>query len=390
MSAEPEPEEPARREVAWVLPRVVLAACVLDLGMRFLAVDPLTFRGWEALQRFRPPGAPFVPGGRYFSARAYGDLAALGNLPEARQYRSERFSTDALGFRNPEGEGPASAIVVGDSFTVGSGVDDDQVLTRQLGRRLGRRFYNAGGIEPDPDRILVLARRLGMEAGLVIHEYHEGYEPPVVPSRMRRRYQNALAAVPPVMGAAVGRLRGWLTVSPLRIVCERALKHVRDDRILPNSYARAVVRASLVNGEPMLFRLSSISRARRPRGASAAYWRWMQGELRRGGLDLVVVLVPSKYTVYEPLLEEGKALSGAGGEGYLERLEAALGGAGVPVVNLTGVMRAESKRALERGEYLYWRDDVHWNARGIEIASAAIAERLPRSIPWLASSRGVE
>jgi hypothetical protein len=245
--------------------------------------------------------------------------------------------------------------VVGDSFTVGSGVDDDQNLTSQLGRRLGRRLYNAGGIEPDPDRILALARRLGMEEGLVIHEHHEDREPPVIPSPARRRYQRALGAIRPPLG----RWRtpgGLIAVSPP----DRGERpQAGQERILPNSYASAVVKASLANGDEMLFRPSAVSETRPE--ASRRYWTWMRRELRRGGLDLFVVLVPSKYTVYRPLLEGEGAPSGSGGR--LDRLERALRGAGIPVLNLTNVLRGEAERALARGEYIYWRDDALEPAR---------------------------
>ncbi len=260
-----------RSELAWVMPRLILLACLADLGLRFVAIDGWTFRAWEALQRYRRPGAPFAPARVYENPRAYGDLAALANLPRARQYRPERFSTDALGFRNPAAESgaPVAAMVVGDSFTVGSGVDDGANLTSRLGRLFGCRVYNAGGIEPDPDRIRSLATRLGMTSGLVIHELHEVRPPPRVPSAGRRAWQRALGALPPELGAAFGAARGFWGVSPLRIACERALKGIRDDRVLPNSYAREAVRLALSNGDPMLFRASALRELERPRQASA-------------------------------------------------------------------------------------------------------------------------
>src|SRR2546422_3611571 len=39
----------------------------------------------------------------------------------------------------------------------------------------------------------------------------------------------------------------------LEILSERALKALADDRILPNSYADTVVRATLYNGDSILF-----------------------------------------------------------------------------------------------------------------------------------------
>jgi len=59
--------------------------------------------------------------------------------------------------------------------------------------------------------------------------------------------------------------------------------------------------------------------------------------------------------------------------GALARLEREIQGTGVPVVNLTAAMRAHAARELERGRYIYWRDDTHWNARGIALAASEIS-----------------
>src|SRR5262249_22924899 len=212
--------------MGFVIPRLLVVIALADVGVRALPVDPFTFRAWEALKRFRPPGAAFEPGRRYYNPRAYGDLAALGNLPELRQYRPETFTTDVLGFRN-HGDPwtPAvAAILVGDSFAAGAGLDDDEDLGSGLGRCLGCRLYNAGGMDPDPDRIVALARRLGMWRGLVIHVHQEDFALPAVPTDWRRAYQRALASLDSPVGEAAGRVRGLVAVSPLKIVCERTLK----------------------------------------------------------------------------------------------------------------------------------------------------------------------
>src|SRR5260370_12306593 len=146
-----------------VIPRLLVAVCVLDLALRFMPIDPLTFRGWEALLRYRAPGASFEPNRRYSNARSYGDLAAYGNLPGLRQYRTEVFTTDALGFRNLPHvrDEEISAILAGDSFVVGSGVSDDETLSSRLIERGGCVVYNAGTDQGAvvPDEIVSAAPR---------------------------------------------------------------------------------------------------------------------------------------------------------------------------------------------------------------------------------------
>jgi len=361
-----------------VVPRLVLLACLGDVGMRLERVDPWTFRAWEALSAYRSPAAPFEANRRFEKTDSYGDLAALGNMPELRQYRSEVFTTDALGFRNPPGawSRPPAAIVVGDSFVVGSGVSDDETVTSRLGALLGCPVYNAGGIDPDPDRLLALARKLNLDRGLVIHQFAEDFEMPAAPSEARRRYQKALAALGPEVGSLVGRVRGMLTISPLQIASEHALKSWENGRILPNRYVGRVVRGRLASGDSMLFLSYFFGKFHQKREVPTAYWTWLQKELRAGGLELAVVIVPSGYRVYRPFLVEPKPKPGEAVDDYPGRVEDDLRRAGIPALNLTAPLSAAAAKGLQEKQYLYWRDDIHWNVQGTEVAAQAIRDGL--------------
>jgi len=367
----------ARGSLAKVIPVLLLVIFLVDVGLRLERVDRLTFRAWEALTTYRPPGAAFERNRRYYKARTYGDLAAMGNLPALRQYRPEAFTTDRLGFRNPPGaaSGPVAAILVGDSFAVGCAVNDDENLTTRLSALVGCRLYNAAGIDPHPDRILALARKLDLRGNLVIHEYNEDFEMPPVPTERRRRHQRAMAWMDGWVGGPFGRARGILTVSPLEILSERALRNVENGRILPNQYSAAVVKGRLANGDPMLFRKSSVDGFYRKKAVPVAYWKWLQEELEAGGLQLVVVITPSKYRVYRPFVVEPRGLP-EGASDYVDRAEAEVRAAGIPVINLTAPISASAAQHLQEGSYLYWRDDVHWNAQGIEVGAEAIREGL--------------
>jgi hypothetical protein len=159
-------------------------------------------------------------------------------------------------------------------------------------------------------------------------------------------------------------------------VCERTLKTLRDGRELPDSYASNVVEAALVTGDTVLFQRSAVEAffARRP--TPVDHWLRLREELEKGGLRLLVVLVPGKYRVYRALLLGPESRFAAGDGDYIDRLEAALVNGGVPVLNLTRVLSEESPQALRRREYLYWRDDIHWTPLGTEIAAQALAARL--------------
>jgi hypothetical protein len=370
------------------IPALLAAIFVADVGARFLSVDPLTFRAWEAVSRYRPPGAAFEPNRRYVRDESYGDAAAMGNLPALRQSRPEAFTTDARGFRNRGGDGEQAvgAILAGDSFAVGSGVDDGATLSTILTSEVGCQVYNAAGVPPDADRLRALAHDLGLRRGLVLHAYAEEVEPPVVPTSTKRALNRRMVEVSSLVGRAAGLARGFVLVSPLRIASEKLVKQISDDRILPNTYAANVVRGRLSNGDPMLFVKSKLDFVRSPRRASAAYWTWLQHELRTAELGLLVVLVPSKYTVYRSVLVEPARLEHEPGD-FLDRLEGALTGAGVPVINLTAALSREAVRRAVNRQYLYWRDDIHWNRDGIRLAATTIVQHRALSLPACDSRR---
>ena len=375
---------PRGRHLGRVIPGLLAAVLLVDLALRVVfafrveSIDPLTFRPSDALLPYRPVGATYEPNRHYYNARSYGDVAGIGNLREPRAYRPVRFSTDALGYRNAAHalDREIGAILAGDSFAAGVGANDDKTLSSRLSALGPCVVYNAASEARDvvPDRILAAARRLTVRNRLVIRVYAEDAEVPQPRETMLRKFA---AQMPEESRRVTGRLRGILTVSPLQILSERALRSLEDDRILPNSYAGNAVEAVVSNGDSMAFWTREVQNFYHRRPVALAYWRWLRDELRTARFDLRVVLVPSKYTVYRPfLVDQAPNGRGAGGR-YLDRLERALRAAGIPVLNLTPLLSAEAARQLQHERYLYWPDDVHWNARGIALAAAAIQETWP-------------
>ncbi|MBM3561390.1 MAG: hypothetical protein FJX53_16260, partial [Alphaproteobacteria bacterium] len=51
---------------------------------------------------------------------------------------------------------------------------------------------------------------------------------------------------------------------------------------------------------------------------------------------------------------------------------------GIAFVDLTPSLAEAAQAGLAHGRLVYWRDDTHWNAAGIDVAAAAIAASLPR------------
>jgi hypothetical protein len=120
-----------------------------------------------------------------------------------------------------------------------------------------------------------------------------------------------------------------------------------------------------------------------------SYWKEIAPELQKVGAILVVVLVPNKYTVYHRLLADPLPSAVEPGE-LLQRAEVELRAAGVVVVNPTRALERAAVSGLERHEYVYWRDDTHWNERGVAIAAEEIARAVPGLRQACASMRSSE
>ncbi len=107
-----------------------------------------------------------------------------------------------------------------------------------------------------------------------------------------------------------------------------------------------------------------------------------RAELEKRGVELLVVVVPGKPSVYPEFLNP--TMYGASGDGispglaFLDSLEAH----GVQTVNLYSVFRKEKFRDGE-SDFLYLNTDTHWTPRGAEVAAKAVANKI-RKFPFYA------
>ncbi len=361
-----------------LLPRLMLFFFLLDLVLRFVPLGPLTFRAWEAMPRHYPNAVgPFIPNKHYHRDNSYGVVAGIGNLPALRHYHSADFTTDAYGFHNP----PALAqdnpigIVIGDSFAVGSELPEDQSLS-QLTQRFGGYFYNAGSPQPLHLRSLeAVAQRIGLHHGLVIFEFLESralQDPPsATPDGARGAAQSFFfRALGQEWTDRLGTPLNELHSSPLQAISAKLEKKIQDDVLLPNSFAPFVIQEKLRNGEPIVFLPAEFKSPADPRKAAdrwAAYFAWYSAQLGNDGLDLVVLLVPNRATIYAPLLAPPRDVSGS--RATLEDLANDLQNAGVRTVSLEPRFTRDAAVLLDQKKYLYFLDDTHWNGNGTAVAA---------------------
>lgn len=372
-------------QLGFLCPAVMAAAAALNFALSFKSLDWLAFRTWEAAVSVGCPSGigPFEPGQVYRKDRAYGDLANIGNMADMRQYRREEFTVDRFGFRNdrPLQDAHPVGFVIGDSFTAGAGISDDDTLPEQLTRDAGGFFYNAGAVTGDLAKAEVVSSTLHLSKGTVVYELLE---------RTARNGPSSLEARKPDCAEqfwASTKVARAATLfasdhSPGVLLSRKFVKAVENDYWQPNPYRLEVARRKLQNGQEVLFYRYDM-RPLRDEQKLTTEWRSYFEDLRqrmaRRNLQLVVLVVPDKYTVYGPLLEERPG--DFGGERLLAAIEQELRKTDIPVINLTQKFRAAAAEALSRNQYIYWRDDTHWNPLAIKLAAASLWSELQQARP---------
>jgi hypothetical protein len=368
---------------------MLVAGVVIDALLRFAPVGWRPLAPGEGAVRHRVPGEAYARNLSNKFSVGYGDLAWMGNLRELREYRSSSFTTDEHGFRASRWAPAAAAVVFGDSFAVAG--RDGETLADQLGRVIGCGVYNAAAPEdrfqkPEITLVTAVTTRTRLRNGYVIMERVER----LFPKRASRPESSSIGALVKVgfawaaehvrgftrMDRILTNLREMAGSSPLVNISEGVFRLLKDDRILPNSYQENVVRATLRNGDWMLFYPDELATYEKEWPVDISYWARTASELNEIGLTLIVVLVPNKYAVYHGLLAEPLPVAVTPGK-LLQRVEAELRTVGIIVVNLTNVLGLAAARGLDLHQYVYWRDDTHWNEQGISIAAAEIYRAVP-------------
>lgn len=366
--------DPPRREPlrpGRLLPALVVCAGLLDAAGRLVPLEKLAFRTWEAATVAPAPGGPFQPGRRFSVAKAFGDLASLGNRLDLAERRPEVLTTDAWGLRNSAetlGSGPAEALLFGDSFIGGAGVSDEETLAAQLHALTGRTVRDASGrLLTNPALLREMTRRYGLERGWIVFG---GVGPRPLPVFPLHEWRVGKDLPGPEPGPS--RLEG-LMVSRLAIVLSRLHRAAVSAAGVPGSPDVAVRR--LPGGEELLFLRKHEEIPARTTPEALETWRLLRERLEKQGLRAAFVLVPCKAIVYGPLTSppapDARAL-----EAQLRTEAAALRQAGFVVVDATDALVAAASEGLPRGERVFWRDDTHWNPRGIRIVARELAVAL--------------
>ena len=382
---------PTSSSIGRLAPVVLLVWISVDVGLRFAPPTWLKLRPVLAAARFPQPHGPFEPNFSAYTNRFTGEAALEGNVPTTEQRPPVRFSTDELGFRiNPavdrKSRRPNVLVWRGASFTYGAALSDEETFPAQLAAITGLHVYNGGRFHLDPDgwpEFKWLLSQLAAKPETVVYLHLEQANLPGPPHRGSSRVPGfGVARVRESLAVRyAGRVaRTWQRLSPLEIVSTRAFKAFSDDRILPNPYRHRLHEKKLPDGTTMLMRAYEVESAARVRDTSyvrsqADQFRALQEQLRSRGMNVIVVLVPTRQTVFSPWFNDSKGREQPASD-YLRALERELAERRITTVNGLTVFRRNMDAEVANSDLSFYRDDNHWTPLGVRHIATAVAESL--------------
>ena len=383
-----------------VAPLVLVAWMALDIALRFpppqwLHVSPVTIA-------LRKPGAygSFQPGFSIVTPFYGGEAAREANTSPTESRLPLRFSTDRLGFRiNPlaaDESAPDVVILRGASFIYGAALSDEETLPAALTRVSGLAVRNFSRFHLDgiaPHLVAAWLDQLPAPPAIAVVVYLEHENPRALPDRSR--VAALVRAVPALERPGTEYLRArrwiadrhrvvtrWMDFSPLEILARRVERGLANDRVLPNEFRRLGRRLVLPDGRAMLFRDYELAPAREPRGPTEArltaeFFEAWHARLSARGIETVVLVLPSRYTVYGPVLEHEDMLEPLRrATAYTDTLVAELRSRGITTVDAAAVFRTRAFEEVQSGVLSFYREDNHWNPDGVELVARLLADAL--------------
>lgn len=324
----------------------------------------LAFALAEGFVRWMRPGLAIGPTEYSNPFWRHDDRLGWANIPNqsgvfSRDEFTTRVTINSMGFRDverdPDWKGPGPRpwriAVLGDSFTWGHGVNDDEVFTRLLEQRLGNvQVWNLGVSGYSTDQELLLYQELGPRI-----------RPDVVLLMVSRNdyASNTTSAQggydKPRFVERDGRFELTGVPVPVRGLGEEAL-----------AWARR--RSAFVNGLWLLGADAGVSPDRPAnRQVQARTARYLFDRLReeavRTGAAFAPVIVPSIAHVYFPQVLEGEAWDDSVLKDWGKER-------GAPVLDLVPGFREAYRKT---GRRYHYRHDKHWNAAGHRLAAELLA-----------------
>lgn len=350
----------SRRENAWLLAgTLVVVTLALEFGLKFTGLGTSMFYRPTEMLRIGDDEFGYVYRRKVHMTMhsPFSDLQATGNIGIVEP-REIEFVTDSLGFRNRNDYAGQALFMVGDSIAMGEGATQACLVTEVLKTKYGLDIYNLAhsGNQP-PDYLNHAESFIRMNGGRpkTVVMFFEGndferFRPVTYRKNRLRPYVYFF------QDSNVYRFTRWLYV--------RAFK--------PENFGKPLVKT--MRNIPIAFEAGYAANVSREQPITDDEMRFSEFFDRLNGHIAHVFFVPDKYRIYAGLLDGagGKPLPNRNWE-YLQQLTRERG---IPATNLYGALEQAARDAAQRGEYVFWRGDTHWNCLGMGVAAQAMSEAL--------------
>ncbi len=346
---------------------LALATGLGAVAIHLLGLDrAMYYRPHEqlAVQDYAKGHRAYRPNAEIHMQVAHGDLQALTGITLA-QKRDIVFRTDSEGFRNDTDYQPGEPVLLGDSFVVGMADSQQDNLTALLAQQQGIRSYNLGQPGDVSDYLIYYRafRQRHPEAKHTALFLFEGNDFP------EGQYEDAAQRTLGPAARWLGRYYSLFTDTAFYRVTKSLWKRA--------SYARDIaesdsVQIKTVAGQTMGLYTPYVDVTRRSHYAMPPAMR--QDLIELGRQMAAIYFIPTNYRVYARPLGV-TALPNA----QWQALSALCTEQGWRCVDLTPALTEAATRGLERGEFIWWRDDTHWNRAGMAVAARIVAQTLAKN-----------
>ena len=290
----------------------------------------------------------------------HGDLRAM-TTEDIAEPRYMQFHTDADGFRNERNYHGQRFVLVGDSFIAGVSNSQEDLLVSQLARDYTLDTYSLaypGNVADYAAYVRGFVKRHGENARVLLFLF-EGNDF----EENRGRKANALARY----GRRYYEMFSGLNTYRVTMSLYKRLTRRHNIR------AGSDIELAELGGKKVAFYRMYVDVTRRaqlsePEGFERAI-ESMRPYIER------VYFIPTKYRVYSRYLKPEEALPSA----QWDYLNGICRKYTLRCTDLTAPLVRESDSLLKKGEYTWWRDDSHWNRRGIAVAARVVASDLGAS-----------
>ena len=299
----------------------------------------------------------FRPGVSLDMRMPQGDLQSMTSINIAEP-RDVNYHIDSHGFRNDSDYEGQKYLLVGDSFVVGTGNTQTDMISAQLAQAYGIAAYNLAHPGDVPDYAQYVAGfKISHPTGAKLLVFiFEGND--FVVSRTKKRSASSL------FFKRYSNL--FSDTNVFRVTKSLYARAKRSSQIADSEYL--IITA--IQGKKIAFLRRYAEVARQASQPPIESFERAIGDM---GADIErIFFIPTKYRVYHQYVDPGTTLPNAA----WEYLNGVCRKNNLQCTNLTQPLIKATDELLAQGEMTWWRDDTHWNRNGMAVAARVVAETL--------------